>query len=180
MGQLPFVNQHAGVCPAGEHVVLDLVERHHHMFDRWLIEARGQKCGRELARDGDGPAGERAAGIRGRGRTRDDARTVPVTDTGPVREQRVPIREVRIGVQRHRGDFELPAQRTLVQAFDVRQLVLVTPGARIDFPGGERPEHERVVGIRAVCDVDRAGHSGQKAPPHWSVRPRCIPTREAA
>ena len=48
----------------------------------------------------------------------------------------------------------VPAQRALVQTLDVGQFVLVAPGAGVDSPGGERPKHERIVGIRAVRHVD--------------------------
>jgi len=47
------------------------------------------------------------ARIRRRWFAAHDARAVAVADAGAVRKQGVAIRQVRVGVQRDRGDFEL-------------------------------------------------------------------------
>ena len=91
------------------------------------------------------------------GVARDEARAVAIAHRGAVRQQRVAVGQVGVGVDRDRGDLELTAHRALVQRLDVLQLVDVGEAFGVDLPGGERVEHERVVGIRAVGDVDR-GH----------------------
>ena len=84
-----------------------------------------------------------------------------------MREQRVPVGEVRVRVQRHRRHLELAVEGAAVQRLDVGELMLVAPGAGVDLAGGQRPKHEGVVGVRAVREVDGApGISG-----HESVRP---------
>src|SRR5213594_3240373 len=58
------------------------------------------------------------------------------------------------------GDIEslnrraLTGERAAVQTLDVAELVHIAPAVRIDLPGGHRPEHEGVVGVGAVGDVD--------------------------
>src|SRR5438034_9580439 len=101
-------------------------------------------------------AGERGPRVRGRPLTRDEAWPVPVPDARSVRQQGIALREIGVGVERDCTHFELPAQGTPVQGLDVRELVDVAPGARVDLPRGERPEHEGVVGVGAVGHVDRA------------------------
>ena len=67
------------------------------------------------------------------------------------------VREIGVGVNRDRGDVELSAERATVQGFDVLQLVNVADALGIDLSVRERVEHERVVGIGAVGEMDRAG-----------------------
>jgi hypothetical protein len=43
--------------------------------------------------------------------------------------------------------------------------VLELEPAAIDDPGRERPEHERVVGVRAVSQADAQGQDGNSAGP---------------
>ena len=91
------------------------------------------------------------------GVSRDEARAVAIAHRGAVRQQRVAIGQVGVGVNRDRGHLELTAHRALVERLDVLQLVNVGEAFRVDLPGGERVEHERVVGVRAVGNVNR-GH----------------------
>jgi hypothetical protein len=51
--------------------------------------------------------------------------------------------------------FELAIERPLVQRLDVAQNVLELESTRVDLVRRERPEHERVVGIRAVSEPDQ-------------------------
>jgi len=57
-------------------------------------------------------------------------------------------------MDRYGGDLELSAKRALVQCLDVLQLMDVGQSFGIDFSGGERIEHERVVRVRTVGNVD--------------------------
>ena len=76
-------------------------------------------------------------------------------------EQGVAIGEVRVGVQRDGGDFQLARERAAVQAFDVAELVNVPPAAGVDLARCHRPEHEGVIGVGAVRDMDCAGNRGR-------------------
>src|SRR5262249_29101479 len=58
------------------------------------------------------------------------------------------------GVDRERGDLELAPHRPAVQGLDVPEQVLEAVAAGRDQPVGERVEHERVVGVRAVPESD--------------------------
>ena len=57
-------------------------------------------------------------------------------------------------MNRNRGDVELSAQRTSIQRLDVLQFVNVADAFSVDLPVGERVEHECVVRIRAVCEMN--------------------------
>ena len=65
-------------------------------------------------------------------------------------------------MNRDGGHLELGPPGALIQGLDVRQLVDVTQVAGIDLPLGERVEHEGVVGVGAVSDVDGASHGVKK------------------
>ena len=60
-------------------------------------------------------------------------------------------------MQRQRGHLEPALERPLVQRLDVREHVLELEAARVDPSRGEAPEHERVVGIRAMPEADQHG-----------------------
>src|SRR6185312_10311272 len=91
---------------------------------------------------------------------RDEPRAVTIAHGSAVREQRVAVGEVSVCVNGDRGDLELGAQRALVERFDILQLVDVAQIAGVNLPFGERVEHERVVGIGAVGDVNGGRHAG--------------------
>ncbi len=57
-------------------------------------------------------------------------------------------------MDRDRGDLELAPPGALVERLDVGQLVDVAQVAGVDLAFGERVEHERVVGVGTVGDVD--------------------------
>src|SRR5829696_8672114 len=61
-------------------------------------------------------------------------------------------------MNRHGRDFKLLAEGALIEGLDIRQLVdiLQIPGVHFAFRQGV--EHECVVGIRAVGDVDDFRH----------------------
>ena len=167
VGKLALVDQQSRVCAAGRHVVFDLIERHDHMPGGGLKQLEREKRRGELTGHGDAhrAGAEGSPRIDGPGGTRHDARSVAVPEARAVGEQRVPLSEVRIGVQRDRRDLELAPERAPVQRFDVAQLVDVAPAAGVDLAGRERPEHERVVGIGAMRQMDRAGRLSCHASP---------------
>ena len=92
--------------------------------------------------------------ILGHRLARDDDRPVARAHARTVREQQVLVLDERIRVERDRRHLEPAFERPLVQRLDVAQDVLELEAARIDLALGEGPEHERVVGIRAVPEPD--------------------------
>jgi len=71
-----------------------------------------------------------------------------------MRQEGVAVGQVGVGVERNGGHVELAGEGAAIQRLDVGQLVLVVPVARVHLPRGERVEHERIVGVRAVRDPD--------------------------
>src|SRR6185503_17041446 len=55
------------------------------------------------------------------------------------------------------GDLELTPERALIQRLDVLQLVNVAQPFRVDLALRERVEHEGIVGVWAMRDVNGAG-----------------------
>ena len=64
-----------------------------------------------------------------------------------------------VGSRGHRGHFQLPGAGPAIEGLDVFQHVLDLDARRAHLAGGERVEHERVVGIGAVTDANE-GHDG--------------------
>jgi hypothetical protein len=64
-----------------------------------------------------------------------------------------------IGGGRDRGHLEVPGARAAVERLDVLDHVLDLETRGPDLAGGERVEHEGVVGIGAVADTDQHGVS---------------------
>ena len=58
-------------------------------------------------------------------------------------------------MEREGRHLEPSFERPFVQRLDVPEDVLELEAAGVDRAGGERPEHERVVGIGAVAEADQ-------------------------
>src|SRR5207247_3120065 len=82
--------------------------------------------------------------------------SVAVADACAVREEGVPVRQSRVGVNRDGSDLQLSGERAAIQGFDVAELVDITASLGIDAPRRHRPEHEGIVGVGAVGEPD--GH----------------------
>ena len=95
---------------------------------------------------------------------RHEDRPVAGADARAVRQQRVPVLDERVRVERDRGHLEPALERPLVQRLDVLQHLLEAESARVDRTGRNRPEHEGVVGIGAVTELDQ--HLARLAPSH--------------
>ena len=132
--------------------ILDLIERRHHRLEIGLVELEREVGGGERTRDGDALAAHIGARHR---RARDEARSIAVAHRRAVRQQRVALGEIGVRVNGDGGHLELRLERALVERLDVLQLVHVAKIARIDLSFGERVEHEGVVGVGAVGDVNR-------------------------
>src|SRR5205814_7750154 len=84
--------------------VLDPIEWRDHCFKLGLEETQTQVRTREQSRNSDALA----ANVPGVQWTAgDEARTIPVSHRRAVGQERVPVGEIRVRVNRHGGDFEL-------------------------------------------------------------------------
>src|SRR5258708_15351448 len=135
--------------------ILDLIERREHRLKIRLVQAKGEVRAGQRTRNGNSLA---LHGVATGCLARDKARSIAIAHGRAVWEQRVAIAEIRVGVNRDRRNLELSAHGALIERLDVLQLVDVGESFRIDLPRGERIEHERVVGIGAVGDVNDGHH----------------------
>ena len=148
--QLPFVDQQPRLRLAVENRLADFVERHDDVLEVRLVDAQRQVGGGQRAGDGD----PRALDLRRTILARHDDRTVLVAHARAVRQQRVLVDEMRVGVKRHRRHLVAPLERRPVQRLDVREHLVDDDAAGVDVVARQAIEHERVVGIRAVRDGD--------------------------
>ena len=151
IGQLALVDEQPGLGLARGDLVHDLVERHLARGKVTDRKPQREERGRHAARNGDLDPPQVVVGQR---LARDDDRPVAGAHARAVREQDVAILDERVRVQRDRRHLEPALERPLVQRLDVLQDVLELEAARIDLARGEAPEHEGVVGIRAVAEPD--------------------------
>ena len=126
------------------------------VHNRILDEVEGSEYGNEVGLihlEGEVRAGERARNrdalslyIRADGwLTRHQARSIPVAHGGAMRQQRIPVADVRICMNGNRRDLQLPPQGALVQRFDILKLMHVRQALGIDLSRGECVEHERII-----------------------------------
>ena len=156
--QLTFVNQQACVDLAAFHGLFDLIERHHYRIEVGLKETEDQVSGGELSRHGDVLSRDGRADVCRSRRSGNQSWTVLAIAHGrAVRKDGIGIRQVCVGMYRHSRHFEFGFQRSLVECFDVRELVHVLAIAGVDHVTCQRPEHESVVGIRAMSYMN-CGH----------------------
>src|SRR5205823_438678 len=154
VSELAFVDQQSRVDFATEHGLLDLVE-----WDDDRSEIRLEKFEREIGtghhtRDADALADNFFARHRV---SRDQHRAVAVAHRCTVWKQRVAIGEVSVGVNGNRSYVELTTKRATIKRLDVLQLVDVVDSLRVDLSVSERIEHESVVRIGTVREMDGAG-----------------------
>jgi hypothetical protein len=88
---------------------------------------------------------------------RDDNRAVALAEGRAVRQEDIAVGDRRIGAGGERRHLEPPLERPFVQRLDVGDDGLQIETALVDPIRLERPDHERVVGIRTVSDPDRHG-----------------------
>ena len=151
------------------------------MPDGRLIQSQRQKRGCQFAGHGHEPSRERTLCIVfWRGCARDEARAIAVADTRAMREQGVAIGEIRVGVQRDRGDLELAGQRAPIQRLDVGELVRVATATGVDLPARHCPEHEGIVGVGTVGDANDTGIREAGNGMRGHVRERAPETRDAS
>ena len=165
--ELPFVDEETELRVAGEHRRLDLVEGRGDGNEIGLVEPEREVRRRERPRDRDAAAADIGARHR---RASNEARAVAIADRCAMREERVAIGEIGVGVDRDRGHLQLGAAGALIERLDVLQLVDVRQAFGVDGAGRQSIEHERVVRIRAVGQVDDAAGAGRGRGGAWSGR----------
>ena len=152
VGELPFVDHEPGVRTARGDLVEDQVERQ--LADTDVLaerEPQDEVRGRQPARDHDLELAQRREPER---LARHHDRPVAQAERGAVGQQQVAIGDVRVRAHRDRADLEPAFGRPVVQRLDVRDDLLELEPAHVHSPGLDRPEHERIVGVRAVSDPD--------------------------
>src|SRR5688572_22088043 len=156
VGELALVDQQTGVDVARVYGLFDLVERDDDGDEVGLVEPESEICASHHSGNSDALPGDVGAS---HGVLRHEHGAVAVTHGSSVREQRVSIGEIGIRVDRDRRHVELTAQGAAVQSLDVLQLVDIAQALGVDLSVGEGVEHERVVGVRAVGEMDGAWRS---------------------
>ena len=142
--------------PASARALLDLV---HDLVERHLaeaevpfqVEAEGEERRGHPARDGDLDVGQVGLLERVPG---DDDRAVARAHARPVRKDHVTVLHERVRVQRDRRHLEPALERPLVQGLDALEHVLELEAAPVHAAGCETPEHERIVGVRAMSKAN--------------------------
>ena len=149
--QLAFVDEQAGVDAARLYGVDDLVEGNHDGFELRLEKAQGQIGRSAQAGHGDAAAGEFAAlhGLAG-----DDDRAVAVAEAGAAIEQDVFLVQEGVGGKADGRDVVGLLVGGAVERFDVGQDVRELEPGRLHPVGGQGIEHEGVVGIRRMRQLD--------------------------
>src|SRR5262245_2758831 len=158
--QLPFVDEQARVGLAVGDEPLDLIERHDDVLEIGLVESQREIGGRQRA----GNRNPLSLHLRGAVLAGHDDRAVVVAHARAVRQQRVLVRKVRVGVERHRGDLVLAVEGGAVQRLDVGEDLVDLDAAGVDGARRQTVEHERVVRVRAVRDGDSHRASWAEAP----------------
>ena len=107
------------------------------------------------ARNGNAPAGDFFPRHR---LARDEHRAVTVAHRCAVGKKRVLIGEIGVSVDRDGCHIELTTKGASIEGLDVLKLVDVLDTLGVDLSVGERVEHECVVRIRTVGEVNGPGH----------------------
>ncbi len=150
--ELPFVDEQARVGFASDDVLHDLVEGHDAVLEITHRQAGSQKRRGSQPRNRNDGVVEILDAHRLAGH---EERPVAIPHAGAVREQDVAIVQVRVGVHRKRRDLELAVFGALIQGFDVLQNVLELEPFGFDEPFRERIEHERIIRIRAMSQLQQ-------------------------
>jgi hypothetical protein len=146
------VDEQARGRGARRHLVEDPVEGHLAVAEVAEVHAQDEEGRRHPAGDSDLDVAQLLPRER---LLRHDDRAVAGAHARAVRQQDVLVLDERVRVERQRRDLEPSVERPEVQRLDVLQDVLELEVAGVDLPRRERPEHERVVGIRAVSEPDQ-------------------------
>src|SRR5215471_9830198 len=100
--ELPLMNEEADVDIPANDRVLDPIERSDDWVEVRLEETQREVRARKLPRNRD----SLAPNVCSRhGRSRNQPRSVPVAHRSAVRQQRIPVGEVCVGMNRDRGYF---------------------------------------------------------------------------
>ena len=150
VGELAFVDQQPRLDLAVSHRLEDFVKRHHDVLHVGLVQAQREKGGRQRAGNRHGDAVK-----RGGARLADHHhRPVVVAHAGAMRQQDVLVGQMRVGMKRHGRDLVLALEGRAIQRLDVRQHVHELEVAAGHLAAGQAVEHERVVGIGRMGDMN--------------------------
>ena len=163
----------------------NLVEGHHFGLNVGRKELERQHCGSQRARDGDL---QLLHFVQRVAFGRDDHRAVAIAYAAAARHQRIAVLQVRIRVEGDRGHVEVGfANRPVVQRLNVAKHMGELETRNANLVGRQTVEHECVVRIRTVCNLDfyRFRTDGAHRPffrgqwPPMRVRMRCRPGETA-
>ena len=149
--QLTLVDDEADVGVARLHLVEDLVERHLPVTEVADRHAEHEERRRHASGHRDLEVGEVVQRER---LARNDDGAVAGAHARAVRQEDVAVLNEGVGVKGDRRRLQAPFERPLVQRLDVAEHMLELEAARVDAAGGKPPEHEGVVGVRAVSEAD--------------------------
>src|SRR5205814_9944355 len=133
------------------------VKRREHRFGLGLVELNRKERGGGLARNRHPLA---AQAFRSERAARDHKRTVAVAETGAARQQRVSLRDMRVGGKGERGDVVKTFQSPAIERLDVLKDMLKTQMTSRDFLCGQPVKHEGVVRVRTVRKFQLQGLRG--------------------
>ena len=156
IGQLAFVNDQSGFVFAFHDLRNDLVERHDFGLDSRREKPQREIRGGESSGDRDLLALDFALGKSLRGHNHG---AVAIADAAAARQQSIVVLNIGIGVERDGGDVvnAVALPRLLVQRLNVAERVGEAQAGNAHLVGGQRIEHEGVVGVGTVRDADLTG-----------------------
>ena len=160
IGQLPFMDDEAGLVITSHDLGNDLVEGHDFGFNPGREKPQREICRGQSSRDSNFFALDFALRKSLSGH---DHGAVAIADAAAAGQQSVIILDVGIGVERDGRDVinAVAFPRLLVQGLDVAKRMSEAQSGNAHLVGGQSIEHEGVVGVGAVRDADLA--SGRSA-----------------
>src|SRR5215475_979695 len=143
--KLSLVNQQARVTGSVLHRLDDLVEGNDLIREFGVENSQRQKRAGQLSRN-------RNLQLRNVCRRRRMPRhhdwAVVIANRSAVRQQRILVVNVRVGVKADGGNVVRAAHRLLVQRLNVFEKMLKVKSARVQLVCRQTIEHERIIGIR--------------------------------
>ena len=156
VGQLAFVDDEASFVFAFHHLRDDLIEGHDLGLDSRREKPQRQVSGGQRARDRNLLVLDFARGKSLRGH---DHGAIAVADAASAGQQSIVVLNVGIGVERDGGHVihAVAFPRLLIQSLNVAKRVGEAQPGDAHLVGGQRIEHESVVGVGTVRDADFTG-----------------------
>ena len=150
IGQLAFVDDNASIRVAFVDGVKDRVEWPNDRVELWKEDAREKRRCRDLTGNGDALAFELVDRKRF---FRDDDRAVALAHARARRHDPIFVGDGEKGMRRNGRDLEIAVHRSLVERLDVLEHMVNFEIENFDGAVRERAKHERVIGVRAMPDL---------------------------